>query len=134
MEVYSLLIDSHANPTGVKMATVNEDNPKSIYKVLKCTSIAILKLKIGGREFAVVCDDEALTKTPVPPESIRSEDGEFHLFGNVLVCNEYKGRLITMSKGDSDYIKSHIISVSTSKFGRTQKPFKVQSILIVDNV
>jgi hypothetical protein len=68
-----------------KKVTV-EKSLDGYYGILNCDCIDIVTRKIGGKRFAIVCDDEALLKSNPTPSAF-DKDGYPMLFGNLFVTN-----------------------------------------------
>jgi len=69
-----------------KKVTV-EKSLNGYYGILNCDCIDIVTRVIGGKRFAIVCDDEALLKPNHIP-SAYDEDGYPMLCGNIFVTND----------------------------------------------
>lgn len=56
------------------------------YKLLDCETIDIVRRKIGGKYYDIVCDDEGLFKETVNVSAVDGE-GQAMLVGKLLICN-----------------------------------------------
>lgn len=82
-----------------------KDTLPDFYKLLDCELIDIVRRKIGGVYYDVVCDDEGLFKNPCFPSAL-TDDGQVALVGSLFICfgNDNTGELESLS----DY---HIASI-----------------------
>jgi hypothetical protein len=106
-KITGLLIDVN---TGKASAKTIDRNLESYYKILDCDMIDIVSRNIGARRFNIICDDEALLKSPCNP-SAYDMYYEYCLFGNLFVTGEAdeEGNLTSLSKKDFNYLKHHLI-------------------------
>lgn len=93
-----------------------EDKLEEFYKLIKCRTIDIVKRKIGGRYFDVVCDDEGLFADEVKISAI-NDIGVPLLVGNLLFFNhDSEGNLLPLSDEDCGHIKKYIKTRCTNKY------------------
>lgn len=57
------------------------------YDALGCSTIDIPARRIGSRQYAIVCDDDALSKSPVIPSCISAREHTSAIFGSAFICN-----------------------------------------------
>lgn len=106
-KITGLLIDVN---TGKSSAKTIDRNLESYYKILECDTIDIVSRNIGTRRFDIICDDEALLKSPCNPSAFDMHY-ECCLFGNLFVTGEAdeEGNLTSLSKKDLKYLQYHLI-------------------------
>ena len=70
--------------TGKACAKTVDHTLESFYKILDCDTIDVVHRNIGGKRFNIICDDEALLKSPRHTSAV---DPMFEpmLFGNLFV-------------------------------------------------
>lgn len=104
-----------------KMQAVEiEDNLDSLYKILDCSCIDIVRRRIGGRykkSFEIACDDEGLFREPQKISAIDNL-GTAQLVGNIFITGESDadGNLTSLTEYDVSYILSKVQKISTRKF------------------
>ena len=100
------LIDPKTNTAKPAMI---QANLSSYYETLSCDIIDIGSRTIGGKRYAVICDDEALCKAD-PLISAISDWGQPMLFNALFVVNEdySAGELLSLTQEDIDHISKHI--------------------------
>lgn len=87
-----------------------EDKLETYYKLIGCELIDIVKRKIGGKYFEIVCDDEAKLKAEVPPVSGHVKDSYDEFVGVLVICGEAdkEGALTSLSFEDYQLIKENV--------------------------
>lgn len=80
-----------------------KDDLHSFYSVLGCSSIEIPTRYIGGKPYALMCDEEAWLKDPLPLLSASCLDAREVLLGSILIFNvaDKEGNLRGLN--DDDY-------------------------------
>jgi len=82
------------------------------YKKLHCDCITIVQRMIGGKEYAIVADDEGLLK-PLNVISAFYKDGTPALVGSILIFNfDKKGNLKNVE--DIDNVYNHIKRIANA--------------------
>lgn len=114
-----LLLDVHNNEVKVVEANGLED----YYKYIECSTIDIVRRKIGNLTVEIVCDDEA-TFYEHPKVSAIDIIGQPCLYGNLLIASGkvIDGNLTELTEKEIEYIKKFIIEVTTAFY---KEPFKV---------
>lgn len=78
------------------------------YKLLDCQTIDIVKRKIGGKYYDIICDDEGLFKDGVQVSAVDS-NGDAMLVGKLLICNDDgHGNEASLTQEDILNIESNI--------------------------
>lgn len=93
-----------------------EDQLEAFYEKLDCRSIDIVQRKIGGKWFAVMCDEEGLFRDPQVVSAI-NDIGQPMFVGNLMFFHETKdGEIIGLSDDDIDHILRHIGRIYTRTY------------------
>lgn len=80
-KIRGVLVDVN---TGRISDTTVDKNLEAYYEILNCRCIDIVSRTICGRNFDIICDDEAmLTENPIP--SAVNQDGNIDLHGNLFI-------------------------------------------------
>ena len=114
-----LLLDVQNNEVKVVEANGLED----YYKYIGCSTIDIVRRKIGDLTVEIVCDDEG-TFVEHPKVSAIDIIGQPCLYGNLLIASErvIDGNLTELTEQEIEYIKKFLIEVTTAYY---KEPFKV---------
>lgn len=83
-KIYGVLLDVRS---GVAAAAVIEKKLDGYYKALRCDCIDIVRRRIGGRAFYIICDDAGLLKSNYRLSAVDS-DGNPQLVGNLFVVQD----------------------------------------------
>lgn len=80
----------------------------SYYNALDCDCFDIVRRKIGGKYFDIMCDDEGLLKDkPVP--SAYDSDGNVAFVGNLLVVKHDKsGNTVSLTNNEIAHIANYV--------------------------
>ena len=91
------------------------------YDYLNCRTIDIVRRKIVGKYFNIICDDEALLKDKPQPSGI-DVTGFPMLYGNLLVAGVevVEGELTSLTDDDIDHLLSYMTEITTSVY---KKPY-----------
>ena len=83
-------------------ATFEKVKPEleTYYKMLDCDYIDIVSISFNGRTYDVICDDEALLKSPPHTFTVINKNGQPMIAGNVLICNTENGYEKSLTAGD----------------------------------
>lgn len=73
---------------------------ETYYKMLDCSTIDIVRITFNGKDYDVICDDEALLKQPPHSFSVISKEGYPMIAGNILICNSKDGYETTLTPED----------------------------------
>lgn len=85
---------------------------ETFYKKLNCDCITIVQRMIGGKEYAIVADDEGLLK-PLNVISAFYKDGTPALVGSILIFNfDKEGELKNVE--DIDNVYNHIKRIANA--------------------
>lgn len=106
MQVIFLNVNDNAEPEVRQI----KDELQTYYNLIECSTIDIVRRKIGKRYFRIVCDDEAML-TDEPKISAISNLGEIRLVGNIVICSDTVGNggeLVGLSVDEAEYIKQRI--------------------------
>lgn len=90
------------------------DDLDTYYQMLNCESIEIVKCRVQGREFLVICDEEGLLKDD---KIVSAVDvlGRWMLIGNLFIVGgvDSEGELTGLSDDNVIYIQDHITAEVT---------------------
>ena len=85
------------------------------YELLNCRTIDIVKRKIGGKYYDIICDDEGLFKDEVRVSAVDS-NGNAMLVGKLLICNDDgKGNEASLTHDDILNIEANICKIAFVK-------------------
>lgn len=90
-KITGLLID--VNTGNASFKTV-DNSLESFYKILDCSTIDIINRRIGDgaeRRFDIICDDEALLKSPATPSALSGYTYDYCLYGSLFVVGHDPG-------------------------------------------
>ena len=109
-KITGILIDVETGKAGAK--TIDR-NLESYYKHLNCETIDIVEKKIGSKIYNIICDDEALLKSPAPDPSALSNlfPYKYSLFGNLFVTGpaDDEGNLTSIPRSEiKSIMRNHI--------------------------
>lgn len=88
-KIYGFLVDTEASQGGlhtVIKAVEIDKSLESYYKTLHCDLIEIPIYKFGGKNYAVICDEEGLLKQQ-PVISAIDKNGKPALVGSLFIVN-----------------------------------------------
>lgn len=80
------------------------------YRALNCDCIDIFKIKIGGEEYCVVCDDEGALK-PDPLPSAFDKSKKPMLVGRLFVCRAEDDDLRSLDDEEAVFVMVRTIPV-----------------------
>lgn len=90
------------------------------YNLIGCDTIDIVRRRIGGKYFDIICDDEALLK-PEPIPTMFDTDKQPIIFGNVIIAGEADamGEMTDLTNEDIELIIENlgILSIGGKKYG-----------------
>lgn len=95
----------------IKDGTIQEvrlmDELGTYYATLGCDLIDIVRRKIKGKDFAIVCDEEGLYKENSHISMMDSRYQTPLLVGNLFICNMgQRGNLKSLTESDVELVKS----------------------------
>lgn len=86
----------------------------AFYKMLNCDLIDFAYISIGGKEYAVMCDDEGLFQEDIRP-SLISHTGMPLLVGSLMFfLSSDDGDILSLQPEDIDIIRSHLVYGDTN--------------------
>lgn len=90
-----------------------EKSLTSYYATLRCSRIGIVSRGIGGKRYDIICDDEALLKSPAYTSALDPDDNPA-LFNSLFVV-KFDGRedVTDLDDEDIDNIGGHLSAVMT---------------------
>lgn len=92
-----------------------EPEPEVYCKLLDCSYITITTLKVNGKEFAVICDDEGLlTKKSV---SALDENLNPVLVGSLIFAHDDEGELTDITREEADFLSENLALVKDVETG-----------------
>ena len=109
----SMLIDVYKEKT--RVIYVDPNNFRSMYELLNCRIVTIETIKIGGRFYDIVCDDEALFHEPCKISAIDPLANPV-LTGNLLVFRHGKKQMLPLLKEDIRYVQRFMQKIYTNFF------------------
>lgn len=92
-----------------------EDNLNTYYELIKCRSIDIVRRRIAGKLFEIICDDEALL-IQNPKISAINDFGQPMLSGNLIIVGETiteEGDLTGLTNDEVEHIIKYIEKMCT---------------------
>ena len=102
-----------------------EDTLENYYALLDCTTIDIVRRKIGNRFFTFVVDDEGLLRAGCKFGAL-SPDCQDGLAGNLLIANQNLSELSSLTEEDFKYLKNNIgMAISPNE--------EVEYVLLINN-
>lgn len=82
---------------------------KEWLRLIKCDTIDITSLNIGGRYYDVIVDDEGLLKDGIKPTALDTEYKPL-LVGSLVICNaDGEGNETALTDEDVEYILKYIV-------------------------
>lgn len=114
MQVIYLNVNANKAPEKLNI----KDDLQTYYNLIECSSIDIVRRKIGKRRFNIVCDDEGML-TDGPKISAISHLGEVRLVGNLVICSDLvteDGDLVGLSDDEAEYIIQRIEYLYTRQY------------------
>lgn len=106
MQVIFLNVNDNKAPEVLNI----KDELQSYYNLIECSTIDIVRRKVGKRYFHIVCDDEGALVDRAKISAI-SNLGEIRLVGNLVICSDFvteEGELVGLTDDEAEYIKQHI--------------------------
>ena len=91
-----------------------EDKLEDFYRLLNCSVIDIVRRKVGGRFYDIICDDNGLFAEN-PKISAIDDFGNVMFVGNLLITGlpDEEGELTSLTDGDIAYISKRVDNMST---------------------
>ena len=93
-----------------------EPELKVYYKLLDCSCITITTLKVNGKEFDVICDDEGL----LTKKSVSALDDNLNpvLVGNLIFAHhDDEGELVDITREEADFLSENLALVKDIETG-----------------
>lgn len=89
------------------IVTTIKDDLDEFYKIIECSTIDIVRRKIGGNYYDIICDDEALfVENPIV--SVVQADGYPMICGTIIICNNEDSELSSLNDNDIKNIRKHM--------------------------
>lgn len=112
MKMKSILLDVYNN----KAQVVNPEGLEDYYNMIDCSTVDIVRRKIGRKWFEIICDDEGTFKEDCKISAI-DNFGNVMLVGNLIICGlaDSEGELTDLSYSDVKYIRERIQCLSTRR-------------------
>ncbi len=100
-----------------KVEIVQANSLKDYYRLIDCSTIDIVKRKIAGKYYEIICDDEGLLKEN-PKISAIDDMGQPMLVGNLIIAGEANedGNLTDLLDTDIVYIRENIHLMETRHY------------------
>ena len=100
-----------------KVETVQVNGLRDYYRLIDCSTIDIVKRRIAGKHYEIICDDEGLLKEN-PKISAIDDMGQPMLVGNLIIAGEAdeNGNLTDLSDADITHIRENIHSMGTRHY------------------
>lgn len=95
-----------------KVIEIDSNNNEQIKSLIGCDCFDIVHRAFGGKQYCVVCDDEALLK-PKPLLSVFAHDSYSRIYDNVIIACEKGEDLASISPIDEIRIKSAVGTYTT---------------------
>lgn len=98
------------------------DDLSAYYDLLNCEFIDIARVKVRGREFEIVCDDEGLF-VENNPVRFTSADFKYRIVGNIFVCaldENSDGELRGLTDSELKVVKSRLAKDMDVKTGEAR--------------
>ena len=112
LRVVYLCIDEGRKPPE---EMVISDTVEEFHKLIKCSTIDIVRREIGGKVFRIVCDDEGFLKENPQLSAISNRAGFQPLAGNIIISGlenaEHPDELTDLTDDDVKLILSEIFYV-----------------------
>lgn len=109
------MLDTENQTTSVKDI---KDELEVFYDFIKCRCIDIPHRTIGGRPFAIICDDEGLfNPAPIPATFVANREGvTMDIVGNIIIAKDGKeGELEGLTPQDIDIIKKNMFTAENKQ-------------------
>ena len=99
-----------------KVEEVEVNELEDYYKLIDCSTVDIVRRKIGRKWFEIICDDEGTFKEDCKISAI-DNFGNVMLVGNLIICGlaDSEGELTDLSYSDVKYIRERIQCLSTRR-------------------
>ena len=97
---------------GNALRIVECEGLQDYYDALGCDLIDITRVKIRGKVFDVICDDEGLFKEDKRISAIESETGLPLLVGNLLFANHNGPETTSLTDEDIEKIATNVVYLS----------------------
>lgn len=109
IEVMFLNVKAGLKPMPI---TIDTNDLNAIKTLIGCDCFDIVHRAFGGKQYCVVCDDEALLK-PKPLLSVFAHDPYSRIYDNVIIACEKGEDLASISPIDEIRIKSAVGTYTT---------------------
>ena len=128
MKIKGILVDVKSNIIDVCEI---ENSLESYYKILNCDLIDIVSMKIGNKNFDIICDDEGLMKEDITISAIY-DDFTPALVGNLfIVRHDGRGNERSLTNEDVLLVLGHVTTIQTTEATQATIVVKERNVLMI---
>ena len=128
MKIKGILVDVKSNI--IEVCEI-EKKLESYYKILNCNLIDIVSMKIGNKNFDIICDDEGLMKEEITISSIY-DDFTPALVGNLfIVRHDGRGNERSLTSKDISMILENIMTIQATKTTKATTVVTERNVLML---
>lgn len=92
-----------------------KDDLNVFYSLIDCDTIDIVTRRIGGKEYDIICDDEALLREFPTVTFLSLQGSEMSIYGGIIIAGVHDPEsedLASLTEEDCENIRNHIMRVS----------------------
>ena len=92
-----------------------KDDLDVFYSLIDCDTIDIVTRRIGGQEYDIICDDEALLREFPTITFLSLQGSEMSIYGGIIIAGVHdpdREDLASLTEEDCENIRNHIMRVS----------------------
>lgn len=128
MKIKGILVDVKSNI--IEVCEI-EKKLESYYKILNCNLIDIVSMKIGHKNFDIICDDEGLMKEDITISAIY-DDFIPALVGNLfIVRHDGRGNERSLTNEDVLLVLEHVTTIQTTEATEATVVVKERNVLMI---